>query len=58
VLAQGGDSLGGDSMAKEIHGSGGKNALLRVDLETICIEDLKKLSQVLMMLLNVRLAIR
>jgi hypothetical protein len=38
-------------MAKEIHGDGGKNALLRVDLENICIEDLKKLSHVLMLLL-------
>jgi hypothetical protein len=51
VLGQGGDSLSGDSMAKEIHSVSGKSALLRFDLETICIEDLEKLLQVLMMLL-------
>jgi hypothetical protein len=42
MLAQWGDSLSGDSTAKEIHGDGCENTLLGVDLETIFASRISK----------------
>jgi hypothetical protein len=35
VLAQRGDTLGGDAMAQEINGGGGENTLGRINLKAV-----------------------
>jgi hypothetical protein len=45
-------TIGGDAMAQEINGGGGKNALGRINLKAVDVEQLEKLTQVAVVVLQ------